>query len=156
MSRLDIDNTFCQAGNKHGDGTMSWPWGDVYVGRFAEGQIVGPGLYKWSNGATFNGTFESGYTKSGNLTYDDGLFKQENLDKPSMLMNVNSDGHSSFYHSFQIGVHFDDISTWYSGVTHNRQSTLKIIGPIIGKDVVEFQYLSFFLFYLIFYQKNFQ
>ena len=110
-----------QAGSKNGQFTISWPWGDTYVGLITQDELSGPGLYTWFNGATFNGTFQNFRTKDGVLYYDDG-----SIDKDY-----------SAYSAWQIGVKpvehtYPKYGTVYEGVPRKKDSPWMIIGPLVG------------------------
>ncbi len=83
--------------------------------------MIGPGIYTWFNGATFNGTFQYGRTKDGILSYDDGTIDKD----------------YTSYSGWQIGIKpvehtYPRYRTVYEGVPRKKDSPWTIIGPIIG------------------------
>lgn len=45
------------SGEFHGEGTLTFANGDIYVGEFHDGLFDGPGTYTWPDGRQFVGNF---------------------------------------------------------------------------------------------------
>ncbi|NUM32956.1 MAG: trypsin-like peptidase domain-containing protein [Candidatus Brocadiae bacterium] len=63
-------------GKMNGQGTYTWPDGEKYVGEYKDGKMNGQGTYTWPDGEKYLGEYKDGKRNGqGTLTYPDGTKK---------------------------------------------------------------------------------